>query len=49
MLSIWYALFVFCVIMPLNGILIVCGEWWTIIGIILIITQIPWFVKLVLR
>lgn len=43
--GIWYKLFIFTVIMPLNGILLTTTP---LIAIICILTQIPWFLACVL-
>lgn len=41
--NIYYKLFVFVVIMPITGMIISNGRVWE--GILLIMMQIPWFLK----
>ena len=43
--NMYYKLFVFAIIMPINGFLISWGGWWVVVGFVLIAMQIPKFLN----
>jgi len=41
-----YKLIVFAIVMPMNGFIISRSKgWWRLVGILLILVQIPWFLS----